>query len=67
MSERTEDFAVGIDWYEKALAVAEKFKKPEFFASEVNTVDEQIATCKAKFAKQKSRETAPPPRLIKEK
>ncbi len=60
MAEKTEDYAAAIGWYEKSLAVAAKFERPEFFANEVKILKKQIGDCKAKMAVPKPRELAPP-------
>jgi len=53
-------FAIG--WYEKAIAVAAKFEKPQFFANEVKGIKDLIGDCKAKMPSPKPREVVPPPR-----
>ena len=65
VSEKTKDYAAAIGWYEKSLAVAAKFERPEFFANEVRIVEKQIVDCKTKRPSPKTREAAPPPRAAK--
>jgi len=65
VAQKIEDYTAAIGWYEKAIAVAAKFEKPQFFANEVKEIKKQIGDCKAKMASPKRRETAPPPRAAK--
>jgi predicted S18 family serine protease len=63
VSQKTEDYAAAIAWYEKAVAVAAKFEKPEVFAKDVSILKKQIGDCRANMPPPKRRELAPPPRM----
>jgi len=58
VAQKIEDYTAAIGWYEKAIAVAAKFGKPQFFANEVKVIKKQIGDCKAKMASPKPREAA---------
>ena len=56
VAEETSDYATAMTCYEKALAVAVNFERPEFFANEVKVLKTQISKCQAKLP---SREAKP--------
>ena len=46
VEERRLEYAAALSWYDKGIAVATRFNRPEFFADEMNLLSERIAVCR---------------------